>query len=89
MQLKNEDRAYPIVIEPIVNPVETILQPVKRTTIWVKSQIYTDSKATGIILSSTFVNPKQQTCGPNWQFSGPPLHTQEGNTCSEFLDIDS
>ena len=37
MQLKNEDRIYPNVIEPIINPVDTILQPGKRTTIWVKS----------------------------------------------------
>ena len=48
MQLKNEDRTYPNVIEPILNPVETRLQPGKRTTIWVKSQIYTDNEATGI-----------------------------------------
>ena len=48
MQLKNEDRTYPNVIEPILNPVETTLQPGKRTTIWVKSQIYTDNEATGI-----------------------------------------
>ena len=48
MQLKNEDRTYPNVIEPILNPVETILQPGKRTTIWVKSQTYTDNEATGI-----------------------------------------
>ena len=33
MQLKNEDRTYPDVIEPILNTVETILQPGKRTTI--------------------------------------------------------
>ena len=33
MQLKNEDRTYPNVIEPIINPVETILQPGKRTII--------------------------------------------------------
>ena len=52
MQLKNEDRTYPNVIEPILNPVETTLQPGKRTTIWVKSQIYTDSEATGIIQPS-------------------------------------
>ena len=49
MQLKNEDRTYPNVIEPIPNPAETILQPGKRTTIWVKSQIYTDNETTGII----------------------------------------
>ena len=52
MQLKNEDRTYPTVIEPIPNPVETILQPVNRTTIRVKSQIYTDNEATGIIQPS-------------------------------------
>ena len=49
MQLKNEDRTYPNVIEPIINPVDTILQPGKRTIIWVKSQIYTENEATGII----------------------------------------
>ena len=52
MQLKNEDRTYPNVIEPILNPVETILQPGKRTTIRVKSQIYTDNEAIGIIQPS-------------------------------------
>ena len=52
MQLKNEDRTYPNVIEPILNPVETTLQPGKRTTIWVKSQMYTDNEATGIIQPS-------------------------------------
>ena len=52
MQSKKEDRTYPNVIEPILNPVETTLQPGKRTTIWVKSQIYTDNEATGIIQPS-------------------------------------
>ena len=52
MQLKNEDRTYPNVIEPILNPVDTTLQPGKRTTIWVKSHIYTDNKTTGIIQPS-------------------------------------
>ena len=52
MQLKNEDRTYPNVIEPIINPVDTILQPGKRTTIWVKSQIYPENEATGIIQPS-------------------------------------
>ena len=52
MQLKKENRTYPNVIEPILNPVETTLQPGKRTTIWVKSQIYTDSEATGILQPS-------------------------------------
>ena len=49
MQLKNENRTYPNVIEPILNPVDTILQPGKRTTIWLKSQIYKENEATGII----------------------------------------
>ena len=52
MQLKNEDRTYPNVIEPILNPVETTPQSGKRTTIWVKSHIYTDNEATGIIQPS-------------------------------------
>ena len=47
MQLKNEDRTYPNVIEPILNPVNTILQPGQRSTNWVKSQIYTENEATG------------------------------------------
>ena len=52
MQLKNEDRTYPKVIEPILNPVKTILRTGKRTTVWVKSQTNTDNGATGIIKSS-------------------------------------
>ena len=55
MQLKNEDRTHPNVVEPILNPVETTLQPGKRTTIWVKSQIYTDNEATGIIQPSSLL----------------------------------
>ena len=55
MQLKIEDRTYPNVIEPIINPVDTTLQPGKRTTIWVKSQIYTENEATGIIQPSPFL----------------------------------
>ena len=47
--LKNVDRTYPNVNEPILNPVESILQPGKRTTIWVKSQTYTNNEATGRI----------------------------------------
>ena len=39
MQLKNEDRTYTNVIEPILNPVKSILQSRKRTKNWVKSQI--------------------------------------------------
>ena len=55
MQLKNEDRTYPNVFEPILNPAETILQPGKRTTIRVKSQICTDNEATGIIQPSSLL----------------------------------
>ena len=55
MQLKNEDRTYPNVIEPVLNPTETILQAGKRTIIWVKSQIYTDNEATGIFQTSPFL----------------------------------
>ena len=59
MQLKNEDRTYPNVIEPVLNPVETTLQPGKRTTIWVKSQIYTDNKARGIIQPSPLLENEE------------------------------
>ena len=52
MQMKNEDRTYPNVNEPILKPVETTLRKGKRTTIWVKSQIYTDNEATKIIQHS-------------------------------------
>ena len=52
VQVKNEDRAYPNVIEPRLNPAEAILQPGKRTTLWVKSQFYTDNEATGLIQTS-------------------------------------
>ena len=55
MQLKNEDRTHPNVIAPILNQVETKLQPGKRTKIWVKSQIYTDNEATGIFQPSPFL----------------------------------
>ena len=54
MQLKNENRTYSNVIEPILNPVDTIL-PGKRTTIWVNSPIYTENEATGIIQPSSLL----------------------------------
>ena len=37
MQFKIDDRTYPNVIEPILNPVETIVQLGKRNAIWVSS----------------------------------------------------
>ena len=52
MQLKNEDRTYPNISEPILNKAKAIQQSGKRTTIWVKSQIYKDTEATGIIQPS-------------------------------------
>ena len=52
MQLKNEDWTYPNVIEPILNTVESILQPGKRTTVWVKLQVYTENEAKRIIQPS-------------------------------------
>ena len=51
MQLKNENRTYPNVIEPLLNTVDTILQPGKHTTIRVKSQM-SENEATGIIQPS-------------------------------------
>ena len=101
MQLRNEGQTYPNVYELLLNPVETILQPGKRTTIWTKSQIYGDNEATGSIQSSPLLEndedllicpaflsiQKKQTNGPNYQFSGQPVHTQEINAYSEFLHI--
>ena len=52
MQLKNEDRTYPNVIEPIINPVKNHTATGKGTGIWVKSHIYTDNEAIGIIQPS-------------------------------------
>ena len=52
MKLKNEDRTYPTVIEPILDPVDTIQQPRKRSTIGVRSSVYTDHEPTGIIQPS-------------------------------------
>ena len=64
MQMKNEDRTYPNVIEPILNPVETMLHPGKRTTIWIKAEIYTDNEATGIIQPSPLLQKDEDlfTC---------------------------
>ena len=82
-QLKIEDRTYPNVIEPIRNPVETTLQLGKRTTIWVKSQIYTDNEATGIIKPSPLLeNDEDLIC--------PALASTQNNKqkvqISNFLD---
>ena len=49
MQLKNQGRVYPKITEPILNLVESLVQPGKRTTAWVKVEIYTDNEATSII----------------------------------------
>ena len=59
MQLKNEDRTDPNCIEPILNPVGTILQPGKRTIVRLKSQIYTDNEATGIIQPSSLATSRE------------------------------
>ena len=55
MQLNIEKRTYPNVIKPILNPVETIPQPGKRTTLCLNSQIYTDNEATRILQPSPFL----------------------------------
>ena len=84
MQLKNDDRTYPNVIEPILSPAETILQPGKRTTIWVKSQIYTDNEATGIIQPSTFLeNDEDLLICPALSSTQNNKHTVQ---ISNFLD---
>ena len=84
LQLRNEDRTYRNVIEPILNPIETILQPRKRTTIWAKSQIYTDNKATGINQPSPFLGNDEDL------FICPALWSTQSNKhlvrISNFLD---
>ena len=90
------------VIEPLLNPVETILHPGERTAIWIKSQIYTDNKAISTIQPSSPLKndedllictalsstKKQKTYGPNQQFSGPSIYNQK-DSCSKVLDINS
>ena len=84
MQLRNEDRTYSNVIEPIVNPVHTILQPGKRTTIWVISQIYTENEATGIIQPSPLLENDEDL------FICPAISSTQNNKhmvqISNFLD---
>ena len=84
MQLKNEDRTYPNVIEPILHPAETILQPGKRITIWKKSQIYTDNEATGIIHPSPLLGNDEDL------LIGPALSSTQNNKhmvqISNFLE---
>ena len=52
MFLKNTDRTHYFVIEPILNLVDFILQPGKKTRTWVESKVYTDNEATYIIQPS-------------------------------------
>ena len=52
MQLKNKGGIHSNVIEAILNPGKTILQPGKRTTVWTISQIYTDDETTGLFQPS-------------------------------------
>ena len=73
MQLKNEGRTYPNVIEAILNPVKTILQPAKRTENWVKSKIYTDDEATGIFQHTPFLENDEDL------LICPPLSSTENN----------
>ena len=49
LQMKNGDRTYPNVIEPLLNPVKTILQLGKRTRNWVNSHFCTNDGATRLI----------------------------------------
>ena len=84
MQSKNEDRTDTNVVELILNPVRTILQPGKRTTIWVKSQIYTNNEATGIIQPSPLLENDEDL------FICPALSSTQNNKhmvhISNFLD---
>ena len=84
MQLKNEDRAYPNVIEPILNPVDTILQTEKRTTIWIKSQVYTENEATGTFQPSPLLENDEDLLNcPAISSTQSNKHMVQG---SNFLD---
>ena len=50
--LKHEDREYSDVFDQLLNPVEILLQAGETTLILVKSQSYTDNKATDILQAS-------------------------------------
>ena len=84
MQLRNENRIYPNVIEPKLNPVETMLQRGKRNTIWVKSQICTDNEATGLTQPPPFLENKEHLliCPVLW----PTQNNKHMVQISNFLD---
>ena len=84
MQLKNENRIYPNVIEPKLNPVKTMLQRGKRNTIWVKSQICTDNEAKGLTQPSPFLENKEDLliCTAIW----PIQNTKHMVQISNVLD---
>ena len=83
-QLKNEERTCSNVSEPVLNPVETILQPGKRAKTWVKSRVYTDNEATGIIQPSPFLKNDEDI------LVSPALLSTQNNkhmvSISNFLD---
>ena len=74
----------PSFFEPILNPVEIILQPRKRTTVWVTSQAYTDNETTGIIQRSPLLENDEAL------FMCPALLSIQNNKhmvqSSNFLD---
>ena len=84
MQFTNEDRTYPKVIEPILNPVGTTQQPGERTTIRVISHIHRFSEATIIFQSSPFLESDDEL------LICPALSTSQNNIpivqLSNFLD---
>ena len=49
MQLKGANNSYPNVTEHLIKPHEILLQPGTYSVIWIKSQIYTEHKVTGIL----------------------------------------
>ena len=68
----------------MLNPTETILQPGKRSTVWVKSQIYTDNEATGIIQPSPLLeNDEDLLICPAISSTQNNKHTIQS---SNFLD---
>ena len=89
MPLKNEDRTYPNAIEPILIPVETILQPVKRTEKRVKSQINTDNDATRIIQPSPLLENDEDRliCPALWSIQNNKHMVQINNFLNHLYTL--
>ena len=58
LQLEHANNMYSNFIEPLLNPTDIMIQPVKQTVIYIESQVYTDKEVTGIIQLSPDLEDK-------------------------------